>query len=127
MCAIWLCRGSNRRYSPLTNVCYLLHQAVEKWIKVVHAVAGIPEVNAKKEGHDLGRLLEPLEAKYPEFSSIRTMIEEVDGGLLRQRFPADLRYEEIMPEIERYVAVLMRAAFLVRRTAKTWLQMKGGS
>ena len=34
LCAVFLCR-QRINYSPLANICYLLHQSIEKWLKRV--------------------------------------------------------------------------------------------
>ena len=121
LCAVGLCRRGTFGYIPLVNVCYLLHQAIEKWLKMLIAVQGV----AVPRLHELHLLLDAVAAREPQVMRIRDMIVEVDEVLLSQKFPSNLRYEETPPEVERYIDVLMRAAFMLRKIAKRWLRREG--
>mgnify|MGYP005841338443 CR=1 FL=1 len=129
LCAIALYRQGACGYLPLVTVCFLLHQALEKWLKLIIAVRGIA-VAAKQDEkqrvkpHDLYRLLTALDEKLPEFGEIRGEIEKVDPALMDHKFPGSLRYNETPAEIERYVRVLIPVAFKTRRLVKRYLNQE---
>lgn len=76
LCALALYRQGACGYLPLVTVCYLLHQTLEKWLKLLIAVRGI---SASTRGqHDLYNRINAIEALIPEFSEIREDIEKVD-------------------------------------------------
>lgn len=109
-------------YIPLVNICYLLHQTIEKWLKLFVAVNGIPVSNSTWWRHDLNKLFEAAGGKEPIFLEIKETINGVDGFLLEHAYPGNLRYNETPLEIELHVGVLMQVAFVVRRVVKRWLR-----
>jgi len=121
LCALSLYRQGTCGYSPLVTVCFLLHQALEKWLKVLIAVKGI-HVSAKT--HDLYSRLEAAKEVDPEFEDIRKKIEEIELTIMDHKFPGDLRYNETPPDIEQYVEVLIKAAFATRKLVKRALKRR---
>lgn len=119
LCAIALYRQRACDYSPLVNVCYLLHQVIEKWLKLLIAVEGI-HVSASGQ-HDLYSRFEVLEQYIPEFKGILTGMDPV---LLGHKFPGNLRYGETPADIERHVETLIKVAFKVRWLAKRYLNQR---
>lgn len=117
--ALSLYRRGACGYLPLANICFLLHQAVEKWLKVFIAVQGIP-IDAKGQ-HDLDSRFRAAETQCPEFAEVRQRIENVACEILGHRFPGDLRYSNTRDNIEQCVEVLMEAALRVRRLVKQYL------
>lgn len=118
LCAISLYRNGSCGYKPLVTVCYLLHQALEKWLKLFIAVKGIP-LNAKT--HDLDSRIRAIEQIIDGLCDIRKDIEEIDPKLMDHKFPGDLRYNDTPPEIDEYINVLMHAVFRVRKLIKKHL------
>ncbi len=114
--ALSLYRRGACGYLPLVTVCFLLHQALEKWLKAFIAVQGI-QVSAKRL-HDLHSRFMAVETKYPEFGEVRREIEQVAPEILDHKFPGDLRYNETPADIEICAKALMKAAFAVRRLGK---------
>lgn len=121
LCAVSLYRRGACGYSPFVTVCFLTHQALEKWLKAFIAVEGIP-VSAKQ--HDLYSRLVIVEKVLPAVETVRNSIEEVDPEILGHKFPGDLRYNETPADVERYVKLLIKAAFSVRRLVKQFLKRK---
>lgn len=120
VCAVSLYRRGACGYSPLVTICFLLHQAIEKWLKLLIAVQGLKiPTNGQ---HDLHPRFTALEGLIPDLGRIRKEIETIDEKILTHRFPGDLRYNETPADIERYVNVLLRAAFKVRRIVKRYLK-----
>lgn len=120
VCAVSLYRQGACGYSPLVTVCFLLYQAIEKWLKLLIAVEGLP-VSTKSQ-HDLDSRFTALEKQIPDLGKIKKEIKEIDEEVLTHKFPGNLRYNETPANIERYVNVLLRAAFEVRRIAKRYLK-----
>ncbi len=114
--ALSLYRRGACSYLPLVTVCFLLHQALEKWLKAFIAVQGIP-VTARGP-HDLDSRFRAAETQCPEFAEVRKRLEEVAPGILHHKFPGNLRYNETPADIEQFVKVLIEGAFVVRRLAK---------
>lgn len=119
LCALALHRQGACGYLPLVTVCYLLHQALEKWLKLLIAVRGI---HISTKTHDLYRRFEAVEEAEPVFGDIRSQIEEIAPEIMAHKFPGNLRYNETPPDIERYVQVLIKAAFATRRLVKRTLK-----
>jgi HEPN domain-containing protein len=122
LCAVSLCRGGARGYLPLVTVCYLLHQAIEKWLKLLISVLSIGVSTKGTNAHNLRLFLTEIGKLEPEFLSIQDNIEVVDGEMLEHRFPGDLRYKETPSEIDLYIKVLLKAAFTTRRLVKRHLK-----
>lgn len=122
LCAVTLYHRGACGYLPLVTTCYLLHQALEKWLKLLIAVRGI-SVSAKGP-HDLYNRIVALEKLHPEFKEIRKEIEGVDPMLMDQKFPGNLRYNEIPTDIEQYIKALMSAVFRTRRLARQYLDQE---
>ena len=118
LCALSLYRQGACGYSPLVTVCFLLHQALEKWLKAFIAVRGI-RVSSKK--HDIHSRFKAVEGAEPAFGDIRNKLEVVPE-IMAHEFPGNLRYNETLPDIEQYVEVLIKAAFATRRLVKRTLQ-----
>lgn len=124
LCAVSLYRRGACGYLPLNNVCYLLHQAIEKWLKLFIAVGRVEGVPTRgQHAHDLRLFLTAIEALDPEFLRIRGMIEAVDGQMMDHRFPGSLRYEATKPETDQHVETLMSVAFRTRRLVKRCLKL----
>lgn len=115
LCALSLYRKGVCGYLPLVTVCFLLHQAVEKWLKVLIAVKGIT-VNSKQ--HDLYSRLEALMRVDSAFEEVKLQIEAANIEIMDHKFPGNLRYSETSSDIEQYINTLMKAAFAVRKIAK---------
>jgi len=121
LCAVALYRQGACGYLPLVTTCYLLHQALEKWLKLLIAVRGIP-VSAK--AHDLYNRIVALEKLDPEFKKIQEEIEGTDPMLMDHNFPGNLRYNEIPTDIEQYIKALISAVFRTRRLSKQYLDQE---
>lgn len=121
LCAIHLCRRKVCGYEPSVVICYLLHQAVEKWLKLLVYVRGLP-VGDVRNTHNLDLLLELLQDTDPRFEAIRANIGNADRDLLRRKFASNLRYEETPPDISLHIDTLLPVAFAVRRLAKEKLR-----
>ncbi|MCX7683493.1 MAG: HEPN domain-containing protein [Anaerolineae bacterium] len=119
LCAVSLYRRGACGYLPLVTACFLAHQALEKWLKAFIAVCGL-SVSAKGQ-HNLYDRFMVVEKKVPEFKVIREKVEAVEPEILDHKFPGNLRYNETPANVERYVEVLMEAAFLVRKLVKRQL------
>lgn len=119
LCAVALYRRGACGYLPLVTTCYLLHQALEKWLKLLIAVRGI-SVSTKGQ-HDLYNRIVALESSVPEFKKIREEIERIDPMLMDHKFPGNLRYNEIPTDIEQYIKALISAVFKTRRLVKRCL------
>jgi HEPN domain-containing protein len=120
LCALSLYRQGACGYSPLITVCFLLHQAMEKWLKAFIAVQGI-HVSPNGQ-HDLLSRLEAAKIVQSAFADIQSKIEEIEPEIMAHKFPGNLRYNETPPDIERKVEVLIKAAFATRRLVKRTLQ-----
>jgi HEPN domain-containing protein len=116
-CAVMLCRRKSG-YMPLVNICYLLHQSIEKWLKVFLI---IQSPAFKQKGHDLEYLFDKATEIKIQFEFIKSELTLVDPVILGPKFPSDLRYNETSPEIEDYIQALMRAVFKTRRLIKRHL------
>ncbi len=122
LCAISLFRRGACGYLPLNNICYLLLQAIEKWLKLLIAVRGIPAPARGQNAHNLRSFFEAIAEQEPRFATIRDRMETMDGELLDHRFPGKLRYEEL-PQVDRtYIKTLLVAAFETRRIVKQCLK-----
>jgi HEPN domain-containing protein len=122
LCAIHLYRRGACNYLPIVNVCYLLHQAIEKWLKVLINVRGMTVSMKGNNAHNLRSFFETIAQQEPQFRRISSKIEEVDGRILEHRYPGNLRYNETAPEIKDFVEVLIVAAFETRRAVKRCLK-----
>lgn len=91
--------------------------------QVVYYRVQIPINNLRT--HDLRLLLISAATAEPSFAAAIEMVDGVEGRILKQTFPSDLRYEETPAEIEDYCDVLLKTAFLVRRIVKKWLRRLG--
>ncbi len=119
-CASWLLR--RRKYSsfmPHVTICFLLHQATEKWLKLFLVTASLPEGSAS---HALRERFERAGGKEPDFLKVKDRIGEVDEEILENRFPGNLRYNETPEEVEDYIKILLYAAFRTRRLVKRFLK-----
>lgn len=121
LCAIALYR---RRFCGCAgnNICFFLHQSVEKWLKLLIGVTAqkLPGGIKSHELYERFRLLAQLENLH-YLDEVKSEIEEVDGKILGHRFPGELRYNETPSDIESYIQVLLKAAFKTRRIAKKYL------
>jgi len=116
--ALSLYRRGACSYKPVVTVCFLLHQTLEKWLKVFIAVQGIPVSDERRRPHDLYIRFQAAEEKEPAFKEIRQKIEEVEFKITDQKFPGGLRYNETPPEVEQYIGVLIETVFATRRLVK---------
>lgn len=120
LCAVMLSRHGACNYLPLVTVCYLLHQAIEKWLKLLIAVRAMP--GSTQGQHDLYSRFTTVGKLEPQFLTIRDSIEAVNGEIMGHKFPGDLRYNEPPTDIGQYIQALMTAAFATRRLAKRSLR-----
>lgn len=123
ICAIFLHERNPCGYYPASNICYLLHQSIEKSLKALLAITG------KKYGktHSLHELFDNLSGhqittNYPKMTqqavrvminkinSIKSEIEGLDPRILDRRFQSNLRYDEVDPQIDEYIKLLMKSA-----------------
>jgi hypothetical protein len=125
MCAICLYREGACGYPPLLNICYLLLQGIEKWLKVFIAVQDVTGVPTKgRDSHNLSRFFTAVAEHEPAFEEIRQKIEATDAQLLSHDFNVNLRYNDTPTEIETYIEKLIPAAFDTRRVVKRFLKRR---
>ena len=122
LCALSLYRHGACGYSPLVTVCFLLHQSLEKWLKVFIAVQRI-SVPTKGQ-HELLSRLEAAKTLEPAFADIQSKIEKIEPAIMAHNFPGNLRYNETPPDIEKYVEVLIKASFATRKLVKQALKRR---
>jgi HEPN domain-containing protein len=120
LCVLSLYRQGACGYSALVTVCFLLHQALEKWLKAFIAVQGF-RVSTKT--HDLYNRFQAVEEVDPAFGDIRSKLE-IAPEIMAHEFPGNLRYNETPPDIEQYVEVLIKAAFATRKLVKRALKRR---
>lgn len=116
LCAFMLCK-SNISYSPHANICYFLHQTVEKWLKAFLAVNGIAFPNT----HELFFLLRKSGDKDPVFLEILQRLDVHAPIVLTSDFSSSvLRYgnDEDTSNIQVCATELFPVAFQVRRFVK---------
>lgn len=123
MCAICLYREGACGYLPLVNICYLLLQSIEKWLKVFIAIQDISVATKGRDSHNLSRFFTALERE-EAFKVIRQRIERTDPKLLLHDFYVNLRYNDTPTEIENYIKTLIPAAFDTRRVVKRFLKRR---
>jgi hypothetical protein len=132
MCAICLYRDGACGYPPLLNICYLLLQGIEKWLKVFIAIQDIRiptnqdiRIPIKgRDSHNLSRFFAAVAEHEPDFERIQKKIEEVEPELLSHKFFVDLRYNDTPVEVENYIQTLIPAAFDTRRVVKKFLKRR---
>jgi len=118
--AVILCR-KRQVYVPLMNICYFLHQSIEKWLKLFLSIKGIL---AKGDKHHLDKLLQRAESLDSQFADVRSEIDAIDPQILGPNFASStLRYGETLTEreIKSDIKALMKAAFKTRRLVKQCL------
>lgn len=121
LCAIYLSRhGAFGTPSP-ENVIYLLHQSIEKWLKVViHTQQkNLPK---KDQIHDLEKLLGKTESYHACFSHIWQLLIE-GNKFLDEKYGKNIRYQSY-DNAENDIYLWIDAAFTTRRIAKRWLKFK---
>ena len=119
-------RKKHRSYNPITQINYLLHQSIEKWLKTMLQIGP-----GKPWGHDVGDLLESCIQKYSELSKVEQVLKmdeepsKSEYPLLKRDYPSNLRYREgdayNSYNLEDQFCILLEAAFLTRRLVKRWL------
>ncbi len=124
MCAICLYRQGACGYPPLLNVCYLLLQGIEKWLKVFIAIQDISVPTKGRDSHNLSRFFTALSEHEPDLEAIRQRIETTEPNLFSHDFYVNLRYTDTPTEIENYIEALMPAAFATRRVVKRFLKRR---
>lgn len=124
MCAICLYREGACGYLPLVNICYLLLQSIEKWLKVFIAIQDISVPTKGPDSHNLSRFFTALSEREEACEVIRQRIERTDPKLLLHGFHVNLRYTGTPAEIENYIKTLIPAAFDTRRVVKRFLKRR---
>lgn len=125
MCAICLYREGACGYLPLLNICYLLLQGIEKWLKVFIATQGILGVPTRgRDAHNLERFFTEVARHEQDFEVIRQRIAEADPQLLSHDFYVNLRYNDTPTEIENCIETLISTAFDTRRVVKRFLKRR---
>jgi hypothetical protein len=107
------------------QICYLLHQSMEKWIKLSNQIGGSSKnLRANGKNHSLKYLFdEPLLGT--EFVCICERIEIIDERILEQSFASAIRYSSVFEVDAPNLAFLMLPiAFECRRTAKSYMKQK---
>lgn len=128
-CALGCWRHNH--HEPFNEICYLLHQSLEKWLKVAHQMCfeKIPKGSA---GHDLKELVEPFQTKpenksdKPDLSAVmRTLNAEII--LTNRQYPNRVRYREDTGSkfgLNAQAYFLRDAVFITRRLVKRWLKAR---
>ncbi len=89
-CTIALCEVRQQDIFTVSVLCYLLHQALEKWLKAYIVVFELPFDRT----HSLQTLLDCCAKHDKDFDAIRDLFNSGEHEvMLAQSFPADLRYE----------------------------------
>lgn len=131
-CAIGCIRKNP--HDHLNETCYLLHQSLEKWIKVAHQMS----TGQFKPSHDFGKDLLPVfcdgnivnnnsdKADKPDLHLVFDVLEQA-SVVMEKNYPDRVRYRE--HEKHNYnlniqLAILLDAVFLARRLIKHWLKDK---
>ncbi len=122
LCAIFLYRRCKNSYQPNPNICYLLHQTIEKWLKIYIQVKGILFPEKKRNTHSLASLLSRAGQQDQEFNTMLSQIDQADPIMSRHTYPEHLRYAE-KPEMYEnvdgvHIGLLFRIVFRVRRIVK---------
>lgn len=123
ICAICLYRGACG-HLPLLNICYLLLQSIEKWLKVFIAIQDISVPTKGRDSHNLFRFFTALSERELAFKQIQEQIEATDPQLLSHNFYVNLRYNDTPTQIETYIETLIPAAFNTRRIVKRFLKRR---
>lgn len=116
LCAFLLCKNKTS-YSPHANICYFLHQTIEKWLKAYMAINGL----AFRNTHELFFLLQQSGNKDPIFLGILQRLDQYAPIVLTSDFSSNiLRYgsDEDASNIQVCVSELFPVAFQVRRLVK---------
>ena len=125
MCAICLYREGACGYLPLLNICYLLLQGIEKWLKVYIEIRDITGVSTKgRDSHNISRFFNAVAEREPDLERIQREVESIEPELLSHKFNVDLRYNDTPTEIENYIETLIPAAFDTRRVVKRFLKRR---
>lgn len=134
ICAIFLHKNIHGYY-PAANICYLLHQSIEKLIKVLLAITR----KGYDRTHDLHELFNALSkchtiTNQPKMTkqvirdtikrvnSIKKEIKRTDPRILNYNFQSDLRYNEVDSRIDEYIRLLMKSALKMRRILEKFIQ-----
>lgn len=124
LCAIYLLRHCKKEYQPVPNICYLLHQTIEKWLKIYIQVEGIPFPENKQKTHSLTSLFSRIigEDTTHNFNSTLSQLDKADPMMTAHAYPEYLRYAT-KPEMYDsvytiHMRVLCNTAFRVRRITK---------
>lgn len=107
------------------QICYLLHQSMEKWIKLGNQVSGSrKKLREYSKNHSLRFLLdEPLLGL--DFICIREWIEMADKRVLEQDFASSIRYSsDFEVDAPDLVFLMLPIAFECRRAAKRLIKQK---
>lgn len=118
LCALSMWRRGRCSHLPITNICYLLHQCIEKWLKAFLAINSLEIPKKYQRTHSLGKFLEIAKQRESLFAELRQKIADKEPKLLEASFPGNLRYSETPEEIEDYVKLLLCIVIDVRRIAK---------
>lgn len=114
-------------FDPLNQVCYLLHQSLEKWVKVALHMSSGRFIHS----HDLGKDLLPVLCndqpdlnKAPDLRPVKEILEAFP--LLKDNnYPSQVRYRENEKNgynLYAHLVILLDAVFLTRLLVKKWLK-----
>jgi len=118
-CALFLVRHA-RGYLPLNNICYLLHQSLEKWLKIYLAMNG----SEFEFTHDLGYLLNVATRLDLSFHTIYCMLAPHGEVILDKRASSrNMRYGA-GNGLDEALDTLIRANFHTRRKVKRFLKVE---
>ncbi len=120
-------------HEPLNEICYLLHQSLEKWIKVALQMS----TGTFPHHHHLEKLLQPFcieesENNKPELKDVFRILS-AEPALMGNNYPDHVRYrvrengERVYRTLSPHARLLVDAVFLTRRLVKRWLKYKDES
>jgi hypothetical protein len=122
LCAIGCLR--NCQHDPLNEVCYLLHQSLEKWLKVALQMSNGNFPHSHKIKEDI--LPEfcgenPDITQKPDLREVRIFFGRLPI-VIDKSYPSYVRYRENNHSLNEHVEVLLGGVFLTRRLVKKWLK-----
>ncbi len=119
-------------HEPFNEICYLLHQSLEKWIKVALQMS----YGSFRRSHNLGVLLRPLctnklgvnkqkkkRIQGPELDVVMEILG-AEPVLIGKNYPDQIRYRESDTndyDLKNHVRILFKAVCRVRQLVKCWL------
>jgi len=118
-------------HEPFNEICYLLHQSLEKWIKVALQMS----YGSFRPSHDLSVLLRPLctnkssanKQKKRRQGPILDPVAELLGEepiLMGRNYPDNIRYRTSNTDdydLKKHMKVMFKAVCRARQLIKRWL------